>query len=410
MKKYVIHDSEGQKTTIYAKNITHALSYVENSKTRDTRISAYINLKKGDWFMEEGELYDVYHLIKENYENVKWKALAEHYEVDTDNHKIVKREDEVINYYDCKWGHVRYKKFNSKQEAFDLLNRMVKQSYDIVTIDSINGNITEKNLEDSKMKDSKLNDVDRLKNDDWFIISDRDFRIYHIINSRYEKIEGAGYTLLTEVYTTNIDNTKIVKEGTDEINLYMYRYNRIPIHKLSSKQEAFNILSKYLRSETKDSINESKVKDEASSATTINALIEDEKSATEAYNVAIKNLEGKIDEKAMQVLINIRNDERRHIENLYSILNGNITEKNLEDSKMKDSKLYVGISKYNYTKEQAERDARKFGLQLKIVGKSNDPHIEYDAYLIGPRSNILKMLKANDMEDFEEDIEDSVKF
>lgn len=368
MKKYVIRDSEGQKTTIYAKNITHALSYVEDSKklndskfyaeedaseakrraskyglqikvgkkvsngpnrgfdeiyyigprdkltkmlkaegfdddeiidmiedskTRDIKISAYINLKKGDWFMEEGELYDVYHLIKENYQNVKWKALAEHYEVDTDNHKIVKREDDVINYYDCKWGHVRYKKFNSKQEAFDLLNKMVKQSYDIVTIDSVN---------------------------------------------------------------------------------------------------------------------ESKVKDEASSAITINALIEDEKSATEAYNVAISNLKDKIDAKAMQVLINIRNDERRHIENLYSILNGNITEKNLEDSKMKDSKLYVGISKYDYTKEQAERDARKFGLQLKIVGKSSDPHVEYDAYLIGPRSNILKMLKANGMEDFEEDIEDSIKF
>lgn len=72
-----------------------------------------------------------------------------------------------------------------------------------------------------------------------------------------------------------------------------------------------------------------------------------------------------------------------------------------------DSKFYVGISKYDYTKEQAEKDARKFGLQLKIVGKSHDPNVEYDAYLVGPRSNILKMLKSNDMEDFEEDIEDS---
>lgn len=77
------------------------------------------------------------------------------------------------------------------------------------------------------------------------------------------------------------------------------------------------------------------------------------------------------------------------------------------DSKVKDSKFYVGISKYDYTKEQAEKDARKFGLQLKIVGKSHDPNVEYDAYLVGPRSNILKMLKSNDMEDFEEDIEDS---
>lgn len=81
--------------------------------------------------------------------------------------------------------------------------------------------------------------------------------------------------------------------------------------------------------------NDSRFRDEASSTTTINALIEDEKSATEAYNVAISNLKDKLDAKAIQVLTNIRNDERRHIENLYSILNGNITEKNLEDSKEK---------------------------------------------------------------------------
>ena len=78
---------------------------------------------------------------------------------------------------------------------------------------------------------------------------------------------------------------------------------------------------------------DSKLKDEASLATTLNALIDDEKAAIDAYDVAIKNLEGKINDAARQVLINIRDDERRHIENLYAILNGQITEKNLEDSK-----------------------------------------------------------------------------
>lgn len=77
---------------------------------------------------------------------------------------------------------------------------------------------------------------------------------------------------------------------------------------------------------------DSKLKDEASLATTLNALIDDEKAAIDAYDVAIKNLEGKIDDTAKQVLINIRDDERRHIENLYAILNGQVTEKNLEDS------------------------------------------------------------------------------
>lgn len=77
---------------------------------------------------------------------------------------------------------------------------------------------------------------------------------------------------------------------------------------------------------------DSKVKDEANLPTTIQALVNDEDAAIKAYEVAIKNLEGKIDETQMQVLINIMKDERRHVENLYAILNGQVTEKNLEDS------------------------------------------------------------------------------
>lgn len=82
---------------------------------------------------------------------------------------------------------------------------------------------------------------------------------------------------------------------------------------------------------------DSKVKDEASLATSINALVTDEKAAIDSYNVAIKNLEGKIDDIAMQVLINIMKDERRHVENLYAILNNQVTEKNLKDSKIVDA-------------------------------------------------------------------------
>lgn len=82
----------------------------------------------------------------------------------------------------------------------------------------------------------------------------------------------------------------------------------------------------------------SKVKDEANLATTIQALVNDEEAAVKAYEVAIKNLEGKIDGTQMQVLINIMKDERRHIENLYAVLNGQVTEKNLKDNKVRDGR------------------------------------------------------------------------
>ena len=72
--------------------------------------------------------------------------------------------------------------------------------------------------------------------------------------------------------------------------------------------------------------------DEASQLQTVNALIEDEKAAVEAYDVAIENLSGKIPEESLQAIIAIRDDENRHIENLQAVVNGTVTEKNLEDS------------------------------------------------------------------------------
>lgn len=99
-----------------------------------------------------------------------------------------------------------------------------------------------------------------------------------------------------------------------------------PKKKFKSKTE----LDKYL--ESVGATTDSKTKDEANLPTTIQALVNDEEAAIKAYEVAIKNLEGKIDDTAKQVLINIMKDERRHVENLYAILNGQVTEKNLEDS------------------------------------------------------------------------------
>lgn len=80
------------------------------------------------------------------------------------------------------------------------------------------------------------------------------------------------------------------------------------------------------------------LKDEASPLQTVNALLEDERAAVDAYNVALENLKGKIPDESYAAIEAIRNDENRHIENLQAVVNGNITEKNLEDS-VKDANV-----------------------------------------------------------------------
>lgn len=82
------------------------------------------------------------------------------------------------------------------------------------------------------------------------------------------------------------------------------------------------------------------LKDEASPLQTVNALLEDERAAVDAYNVALENLKGKIPDESYMAIEAIRNDENRHIENLQAVVNGNVTEKNLEDS-VKDEAEYV---------------------------------------------------------------------
>lgn len=74
------------------------------------------------------------------------------------------------------------------------------------------------------------------------------------------------------------------------------------------------------------------ITDEASPLQTVNALLEDERAAVDAYNVALENLKGKIPDESYAAIEAIRNDENRHIENLQAVVNGNVTEKNLEDS------------------------------------------------------------------------------
>ena len=73
-------------------------------------------------------------------------------------------------------------------------------------------------------------------------------------------------------------------------------------------------------------------KDAASSRDVLQQLLDDETSAIGAYNIAIENEDGKLDDIAIKVLKHIRDDEIRHRENLNAIMAGNVTEKNLEDS------------------------------------------------------------------------------
>lgn len=195
--------------------------------------------------------------------------------------------------------------------------------------------------------DSKVEDAVSLIKGDWFTLRRENDVLYKVIDDQNKSINGFREAMIVEEYqitfTKDYKDYTIKKVGNK--SFHPDRWSSSDIVRFNSAEEAMNWLKRQLQL-TKHRF-DSKAKDEANLPTTIQALINDEEAAIKAYEVAIKNLEGKIDETQMQVLINIMKDERRHVENLYAILNGQVTEKNLEDSKMKDAAPGVDEKKFN---------------------------------------------------------------
>ena len=304
MKKYTIKDKSGTKKTIYAKDLSHALTFVdskaggfdypdnENEADITWNNGLYIGKKAGYnryavskkigskylvWGVYSPKELDKLHLTEDS---IKDDVVSNYFYFDLDD--LSMSLDNAVNIMkNCGLTIVKIDKSSKEAKVYykgtSAAEQKAVDKLDISLDDSINDSV----------KDDYLGMV-KINGRTWYVI--------------HKKSIG-----MPEFWGITPD-----------------KWGDNPKKKFKSKAE----LDKYLKSVgATDSI-----KDEANLPTTIQALVDDEEAAIKAYEVAIKNLEGKIDETAKQVLINIMKDERRHVENLYAILNGQVTEKNLEDS------------------------------------------------------------------------------
>lgn len=127
-------------------------------------------------------------------------------------------------------------------------------------------------------------------------------------------------------------------------------------------------------------IKDSLKKDSLTVRDVIQSLINEETSAISSYNVALETLKDHIPDEAYEAIKAIRDDEQSHVENLYAVLNGNVTPKNLEDSIKDDtvmfpgSKLYKVAIKYDFLDN--EKLAKKIAADPEwqaIINKYRDP-------------------------------------
>ena len=427
MKKYTIKDNLGNKKTIYAEDVAHAMTFVD-SKLKD------VNLTNGDWFTLRNDYnatiykiisvsHDVYvtdvysvevdfdakksfirkvgsksfhtsnikgrddittlavkfnsaeeamnwlkrqnrltsNLFKQHDSKLKDETYNSEYsiqqfksyvsniikdlygiEYNSDKVRAISKLDayvsQVIDDFKADIKNSNLDKRKTVQYYMQYVNALYKELINVKNVQNIDGQSLKK-IDDIHAKmarsihDSKLEDAVSLIKGDWFTLRRHNDVVYKVVDDQRKPINGFSGSMIVETYritfTNDYEDYTIKKVGNESFR--PDKWSSPDIVKFNSAEEAINWLRRQLRLKKHEF--DSKVKDEASLATTLNALIDDEKAAIDAYDVAIKNLEGKIDEDAKQVIINIRDDERRHIENLYAILNGQVTEKNLEDSK-----------------------------------------------------------------------------
>lgn len=297
MKKYTIKDKSGAKKIIYAKDLSHALTLADSS-LNDSTYELYLgnDFHPDDWAQIRNAIKRFGLYVEEYRKGMQTITV----------HGDRKNLEKLLTYF----GH--YKGYSKEYN----------------------------NIKDS------IKDAVSLIKGDWFTLRRENDVLYKVIDDQRKTINGFREAMMVEVY--QITFTKDYKEYTikkvGNESFHPDRWSSSDIVRFNSAEEAMNWLKRQLQL-TKHRF-DSKAKDEANLPTTIQALVNDEEAAIKAYEVAIKNLEGKIDETQMQVLINIMKDERRHVENLYAILNGKVTEKNLEDS-IKDAAPGVDEKKFN---------------------------------------------------------------
>ena len=91
------------------------------------------------------------------------------------------------------------------------------------------------------------------------------------------------------------------------------------------------IEEKHLRGISVKELLKDATKDSVTVREVIESLVAEETSAIASYNVALETLKDHIPDEAYEAIKAIRDDEQRHVENLYAVLNGNVTPKNLEN-------------------------------------------------------------------------------
>ena len=125
MKKYTIKDKSGTKKTIFAKDLAHALTFV------DSRVEDAVSLIKGDWFTLRRENDVLYKVIDDQNKSIngfREAMIVEAYRIELTNDFKDYTIKKVGNksFHPDRWSSSDIVRFNSAKEAITWLRRQLQ--------------------------------------------------------------------------------------------------------------------------------------------------------------------------------------------------------------------------------------------------------------------------------------------
>ena len=153
----------------------------------------------------------------------------------------------------------------------------------------------------------------------------------------YDSVKDANYQLRYNNGTlADMSYLKLVKETPTQLVfknlLYIHKDEKFIYVDKKTKAAVYNSGEKIgTMTDSVEKTGDSLQKDSVTVRDIIQSLVTEETSAISSYNVALETLKDHIPAEAYEAIKAIRDDEQRHVENLYAVLNGNVTPKNLEN-------------------------------------------------------------------------------
>ena len=290
MKKYKIDNY-----IVKADSIRDAVTIVKtiNNSVKDKRVFGFGNFPYEYWLKNNDGAWFLAAFSKKKYNQSELEALRKKHMLK--NGKLPDYQEKIVDSVED--AELHSIKFEGARIEYAESNHNTSGVDTWTTPDKINKWLERENLSAYEKYKKRGGGYDKIHIDFKYLIDGKHYAFHALRvdigeSSKFHKIENGDIDFVTQVIEKHFKHSGTLPQGLKRLD---------------------------------------SVKDSVTVREVIESLVTEETSAIASYNVALETLRDHIPAEAYEAIKAIRDDEQRHVENLYAVLNGNVTPKNLEN-------------------------------------------------------------------------------